>query len=38
MIYFIFARIFRFESGQFIAELLKKKIPVSIHIPFIKNL
>ena len=38
LFFLIFARIFRFESGQFIAELLKKKIPVSIHIPFIKYL
>lgn len=36
--FLIFARIFRFESGQFIAELLKKKIPVSIPIPFKKYL
>ena len=34
LFFLIFARIFRFESGQFIAELLKKKIPVSIPIPF----
>lgn len=36
--FLIFARIFRFESGKFIAELLKKKIPISIPIPFIKYL
>lgn len=34
LFFLIFARVFRFESGQFIAELLKKKIPVSIPIPF----
>lgn len=38
LFFLIFARIFRFESGQFIAEILKKKIPVSIPIPFIKYL
>lgn len=36
--FLIFARIFRFESGKFIVELLKKKIPVSIPIPFNKYL
>ena len=34
LFFLIFARVFRFESGQFIAEVLKKKIPVSISIPF----
>ncbi len=36
--FIIFARIFRLESGKFITELFKKKIPISISIPFIKYL
>ncbi|MBP0612936.1 lipopolysaccharide biosynthesis protein [Chryseobacterium sp. cx-311] len=38
LFFLILARVFRLESGQFIADLLKKKLPASIPIPFIKYL
>lgn len=38
LFFLILARVFRLESGQFMADILKKKLPASISIPFKKYL